>query len=299
MRAKLSIILFLFLCAGSGFFPLTLAKLQWVKEGLYVVYRLELGGGLVVTRVTTTSNGGDVGVDGAIGFNGTYSWNVKSLNGSYGDVDTNLDLFVREYIWVPEESKYNIVDKEWNKTAQIKLNVDDREAITTNGTSLGKINYWIDPTVQKGDNVTIYGKPPYEINVTVQNYLYNPVRTPAGEFDCWEIYIHGKRPDIEGVALPACLILWYDKATGILVAAQSTYFDVVTMMMGILEINLDAEDTFQAPSSFVLESLTTQPSPSTEFLKLSDYLPYITAAIIIAAIPTAVYITRRSKKKAS
>jgi len=27
-----------------------LAKLQWLKEGLHVVYRLELGGGLVVTR---------------------------------------------------------------------------------------------------------------------------------------------------------------------------------------------------------------------------------------------------------
>jgi hypothetical protein len=230
----------------SGFISSVFAKPYFLKEGFRATYRLDPG--MVITEmVVNPDDPNDVGADGAIGKGGTYSWQVESLTGSYATVKANLDLDVllldlQTRAW-------------WNKTAWISVNVDDREAAGLNGTSIGTINYWINPSVQKGDTVAIYGKPPYQISVKIMNYLYNPVKVPAGEFDCWVVGI-STRLDVGPPSVQ--LLLWYDMATGILVAAQGDYFDVVTMLMGIEEVQI-YEDNFLAPAKFVLESMSVSP----------------------------------------
>jgi len=286
---KLIFLPIFFLLFSNCFFPLALAKPYWLKEGFSATYKVRSDG--IISEIIEVVDHSEVHCRGPNWGNGTYSWEVKSLTGSYAEVNVHLDL-IAEY-WSDEHSGF--VTGPWNKTASVKTNVDNRDTMAPNGTSLGKISYWIDPNVEKWDIVTIYGKPPYEINATVMTYLYNPVKTPAGEFDCWHVYVKGKtRPD---VGIKAECHLWYDKATGILVAAHMSYYDVVLMLMGVIEMDVYHEDDFEAPSSFVLESLTTSSPSSPQFLNLLDYVPYIVAAIAVAAIPTAVYLTRRKRKK--
>jgi hypothetical protein len=243
---QLCIILLLFLFISSGFSSPTFAKPYFLKEGFKATYRLDPG--MVITEmVVNPDDPNDVGADGAIGKGGTYSWQVQSLTGSCAAVKADLDLDVllldlQTRTW-------------WNKTAWISVNVDDREAGALNGTSIGTINYWINPSVQKGDTVAIYGKPPYQISGKIMNYLYNPVKVPAGEFDCWIIGI-STRLDVGSPSVN--LALWYDMATGILVAAQGEYFDVVAMLMGIEEVQIFGDDFF-APAKFVLESMIVVP----------------------------------------
>jgi len=284
---KLVFLPIFFLLSSNCFFPLALAKPYWLKEGFSATYKFKSY--QIKTKIIEVSDHG-VACEALDRGNGTYSWEVKSLSGSYAEIDVDLDLVYR----VREEGGF--VTLPWNKTVSVKIDVDNRDTMAPNGTNLGKINFWIDPNVEKWDNVTIYGKPPYAINATVMTYLYNPVKTPAGEFDCWHVYVKGKtRPD---VGIKADLNLWYDKATGILVAADFSYYDVVLMLMGVIDMDLLVyEGVFKAPSSFVLEYLTTSPPSSPQFLNLLDYVPYIVAAAAAAAIPTAVYLTRRKRKK--
>ena len=272
----------------SSLLPLTLAKPYWLKEGFSATYKVRSDG--IISEIIEVVDHTEVHCRGPIWADGTYSWKVKSLSGSYADVDFHIDLLVKDF-----DENNTLAIFPWNKTASVQMNVDNRDIIAPNGTNLGKINFWIDPNVQKWDEVTIYGKPPYQINATVMTYLYNPVKTQAGEFDCWHVYVKGIRPD---VGINACLDLWYDKATGILVAAQMFYYDVVLMLMGVIKMDIHhEEDDFQAPSSFVLQSLTSSSPSSPQFLNLSDYAPYIIAAVAVAAIPTAIYLTRRKRKK--
>ena len=246
---RLATTLFLFLCVSCSLFKPGSAKPQFLKEGFGATYTFETI--VVITQmISNPDDPQDLGADGALGQpnkKSTYEWQVTSLDGSDAIVDVHLDLPVEELNrtgkgWIPTV---------WNKTAKITMNVDNREATALNGTSLGTISYWIDPSVEKGDNVSMYGKPPYQISETVRNYLYNPVRTPAGEFDCWVIRIP-TRSDL-GFDLGIKSIWWYDKATGILVAVVGSYFDVVTMLMGIQQIDI-ASDDYEMPTMFVLTS---------------------------------------------
>ena len=289
---RLLTFLFLFLCVSCGLFRLVSAKPQFLKEGFGATYTLETV--MVITQmISNPDDPQDLGVEGALGQpdkNGTYSWQVTSLDGSDAIVDVHLDLPVKEldrvtYEWIPTF---------WNKTARITVDVDNREATALNGTSMGTINYWIDPSVEKGDSVSLYGKPPYLINETILNYLYNPVKTPAGEFDCWLIGV-STRVDL-GYSLSVQSFFWYDKATGILVAAMGSYFDVVTMLMGIQQIEIVSDD-FLAPAKFVLTSFGTSGTSIDRSFSLSDYLPHIFAATAAATIPVAVYIAKRTKRK--
>jgi hypothetical protein len=291
MKTTTFFISFLFFLLVSSCLPsVALGKPYWLKEGFAATYKVRSSG--LISEIIEVVDHNEVHCRGPAWGNGTYSWEVKSLSGSYAEADVHLDL-VAEY-WSDELSGY--VTGAWNKTASVKIDVDNRDTMALNGTNLGKINYWIDPNVVKWDTVTIYGKPPYEINATVMNYLYNPVKTPAGDFDCWHVYVKAKktRPD---VGITAHLDLWYDKATGILVAAQVYYYDVVLMLMGVIRMTVFHKGDFQAPSSFVLQSLTTSSPSSPQFLNLYDYVPYIVAAVAVAAIPTAIYLTRRKRKK--
>lgn len=287
MKTTAFFISFLFFLLVSSCLPsVALAKPYWLKEGFAATYKFKSY--QIKTKIIEVLDHG-VACEALDQGNGTYSWKVKSLSGSYAEIDVDLDLVYR----AREEGGF--VALSWNKTASVKIDVDNRDTMTLNGTSLGKINFWIDPNVEKWDTVTIYGEPPYEINATVMTYLYNPVKTPAGEFDCWHVYVQGKiRPD---VGIKADLDLWYDKATGILVAAHFSYYDVILMLMGATEIDVWHDDDFKAPSSFVLESLTTSSPSSPQFLNLYDYVPYIVAGVAVAAIPTAIYLTRRKRKK--
>jgi len=276
-----------FLLVSSYLSSVALAKPYWLKEGFAATYKFKSYE--IRTKIIEVFDHG-VACEALDQGNGTYSWEVKSLSGIYAEIDVDLDLIFRRY----DNEKSEFVALPLNRTASVKIDMDNRDTIALNGTNLGKINYWIDPNVVKWDTVTIYGKPPYQINATVMTYLYNPVKTPAGEFDCWHVYVQGKiRPD---VGIKADLDLWYDKATGILVAAHFSYYDVILMLMGATEIDVWHEDDFKAPSSFVLESLTTSSPSSPQFLNISEYIPYIIAALAVTAIPVAVYITRRKRR---
>jgi hypothetical protein len=288
MRIRLSTIILLFLFLNVCLCPVARMKPQWLKEGFAAKYRVESDN--IVTGIINASDSHRV-VTGPAGGSGTYGWRVQSLNGSYSKIAASLDLIVLDH---RDPETHQWVTEPWNKTAEAKLNVDRREITALNGTNLGKTCYWIDPTVQKGDNVTIYGESSNGINATIMDYTHNPLKIPAGQFDCWIV-------DVERAGSLA-LFLWYDKATGIMVAALGPYFDAVAMLMGALEINMldRTGHDFLAPSSFVLESMVTSSpsdSTSTEFNGLSDYIPYIVAAAVVAAIPTAVYVARRDRKK--
>jgi len=291
MKRRALFVPFFFLLFSSCFFPLASAKPHWLKEGFSATYRVRSGD--IITKILKVVDYNEVHCMGPNWGNGTYSWDVKAISGSYAEVNAHLDLLLEDF-----DENNTLAVFPWNRTVSVQMNVDNRDIIAPNGTNLGKINYWIDPNVKKWDEVTIYGKPPYEINATVMNYLYNPVKVPAGDFDCWHVIVsyggeHKIRPD---VGIRANLFLWYDKATGILVAAQTFYFDVVLMLMGVIELSITG-GRFESPSKFVLESLTTSSPSSPQFLNLSDYVPYIVAAIAVIAIPTAVYLTRRKRKK--
>jgi hypothetical protein len=290
VKAKHILILLVLLLANTQFSHIASAKPQWLKEGLTVKYNFNAR--FVSTRifdVTPDSHG--MSQEGMLSGNGTYTWAVKSLNGSQAEVEVNVDLVFSDY----DLEEMMFFTNSWNKTSSVGIDVDDRDAVAANGTDLGKINYWIDADVEKGLNVIVYGKPPYTVGATVNEYGYNPVKTSAGEFDCWLLQIGGTRPDLGNTAY---LNLFYDKATRMLVAAHMFYFDVVLMSMGICEMEVTGSE-FSAPSSFVLQSINISsltPPSSTESFKLSDYLPYIVAAAVIAAIPTAVYVTRRKRR---
>jgi len=287
MRNTIFFIALLLFSLVSSLSSVALAKPYWLKEGFAATYKFKSY--RIMTKIIEVFDDHGFACEALNRGDGTYSWEVKSLSGSYAEIDVDLDIVYRTW------EKGEVVTLPWNKTASVKIDVDNRDTMALNGTSLGKINYWINPNVEKWDTVTIYGKPPYEINATVMNYLYNPVKTPAGEFDCWHVYVRkGIRPDVGTIAM---LDLFYDKATGILVAAHFAYYDVILMLMGAIEIDIISEDDFKAPSSFVLESLTTSSPSSPQFLNLYDYVPYIVAAIAVTAIPTAIYMTRRKRKK--
>lgn len=283
------IFLLFFMLLSACLFPVALAKPQWLKEGLAVTYKFNAYD--VWTKFMGLTPEGASMHEGMLDANGTYSWAVKSLNGSQAEVEVSVDLVFSDY----DLEKMAWFTNSWNKTGSVEINVDDRETVAANGTDLGKINYWIAPNVEKGQNVIVYGKPPYTVSATVNEYGYNPVKTPAGEFNCWLLQIGGTRPDLGNKAY---LNLFYDKATGMLVAVHMFYFDVVLMSMGLSQMQITGAE-FSAPSAFMLQSInvsSSTSSSSTESFKLSDYLPYIIAAAVIAAIPTAVYVTRRKRR---
>jgi hypothetical protein len=288
MRRKIFTLFLLFFLLVNVFpFGVVFAKPQWLKEGLTATYRFMASS--IVTRVIAILPNHGAAVEALPNCNGTCSWSVKSISGSWAEVNVDLDFISSDYT---DQGK---VTFPVNKTSSVRIDVDNRDTMASNGTSLGKICYWIDPNVEKWDTVTIYRNPPYEINATVMNYLYNPVKTPAGEFDCWHLYVEGSKT-IPDVGIVASRDLWYDKATGILVAAYDQYYDVVLMSMGVVNMHLEFFD-FKAPSTFVLESLTSYSPSPLQFLKISDYIPYIIAVVAVAAILTAVYITKLRKKK--
>ena len=292
MKIRAFFILFFFLLVSGSICSVVVAKPNWLKEGLVVTYKFSAYD--VITRVIgVTPDGRGTSVESMFSGNGTYSWAVKSLNGSDAEVEVDIDFVYEDY----DIEKMMFFTNSWNKTASVRINVDDRETMASNGTSLGKINYWIDLTIEKGQNVIVYGKPPYTVSATVYEYRYNPLKTPAGEFNCWLLQIGGKRPDLGNTAR---LDLFYDKATGILVAAHMFYFDVALMSMGIAQMQITG-DKFSAPSDFVLQAMETlsSSSSSTHQPRLSDYLPYIYVAIVVTVIPAAVYVTRRHKKRLS
>ncbi len=245
MRNKLSVIFVLFLSLSSAFSCLTFAKPHFLQEGFSATYVVDPA--WVLTEVVVDSSG--VGGDGGMGDGrGTYGWQATSLSGSEAQVLTRLDVPVKV---LDADSKF--VSTVWNISGQITLDVDTREATASNGTSMGTINYWIDPSVQTGSVVTVYGKPPYQLNGTITNYRYNPLKTPAGQFDCWLVYI----PTRLDIPMSVDVFLWYDKATGILVAAMGAYFDVALMLMGVKEVW--TMDDLMAPTKFVLQSYGVSP----------------------------------------
>ena len=291
MKATIFLVLPLFfLLVINGLSPMALAKPYWFKEGFSATYKI-ISTDILTEDFEATAHGWlGMTVDDA---NGTYRWEVKAMSEGYAQVSVNLDLTGK--YWSYEHSGFVIGP--WNKSATVKMDVDNRTVTLLNGTELGTIPYWIDPNVQKWDLVTIYGKPPHEVKATVMQWLYNPVKTPVGEFDCWELYVEGKKRTDLG--LKANTFLWYDKATGILVAAFMTYYDVIMTSMGAVQVYLYAKDgkDFKAPSSFILVSMTTSSPSSPQFLNISEYIPYIIAAVAVTAIPTAVYLTRRKRRK--
>jgi hypothetical protein len=291
MKARILLIfLFFFPIVISRYYPIGLAKPYWLKEGFSATYKI-ISTSILTEDFEATAHGWTgMAVRNA---NGTYRWEVKEMSGGYAEVGVNLDLTGK--YWSYEHSGFVIGP--WNRSATVEMDVDNRTVTLLNGTELGAIPYWIDPNVEKWDLVTIYGKPPYEVKATVMRWLYNPVKTPVGEFDCWQLYVEGKKRTDLG--LKADTYLWYDKATGILVASFMKYYDVIMTSMGAVEVNLYSKEgkDFKAPSSFVLASMTTSSPSSPQFLNLSDYIPYIVAAVAVAAIPTAIYMTRRKRKK--
>jgi hypothetical protein len=272
--------------------PISVAKPQWLKEGLTVTYSLTSCE--IVTEIIALLPDNGVAEEVLFNANGTYSWRVDSLNGSIAETSISLNITHRLH----DDEKNVFVSVPWNRSVSARIDVDSREAFALNGTSLGKVNYWMESSVQESQNVIIFGVPPDTANATVSGYRYSPLSTPAGEFDCWLLQMGGTIP---GLGVSAYQYSWYDKATGMLLAAQGSYFDFALMLMGIPRIRTQG-DLFSAPASFVLQSATISSSnssaSSTDFLKLSDYLPYIIGAVTVAAIPTIVYMTRRSKKKA-
>ena len=291
MKSKILLVfLFLFPLMINGFSPMALAKPYWLKEGFSATYKI-ISTDILTEKFEATAHGWTgMTVDDA---NGTYRWEVKAMSEGYAEVDVNLDVTGK--YWSYEHSGFIIGP--WNRSATVKMDVDNRTVTLLNGTELGTIPYWIDPNVQKWDLVTIYGKPPHEVKATVMRWLYNPVKTPAGEFDCWQLYVEGKKRTDLG--LKANTFLYYDKATGILVASFMKYYDVIMTSMGAVEVNLYAKDSksWKAPSSFVLTSMSTSSPSSPQFLNISEYIPYIIAAVAVTAIPTAVYLTRRKRRK--
>jgi hypothetical protein len=242
MRNQLFIIMILFLCFSSAFSFLTFAKPYFLKEGFKATYVIEPA--WVLTELV--ADGESVGGDGGMGDGkGTYSWQVTSLSGSDARVNTRLDVPVKV---LNAERKF--VSTVWNISGHMTVDVDSREVTALNNTDMGTINYWINPSVQKGDAVVVYGKPPYQLNATITNYHYNPLNTAAGQFDCWLVYINNRID----VPMVGDVFLWYDKATGMLVAAKGGYFDVALMLMGISTV-WTMEDDFLAPAKFVLQSM--------------------------------------------
>lgn len=243
-------LLFFLLVGGILFFPVfrTSAKPQFIKQGFEATYTLRPK--LVINQtVVDPNNPDDIGFNGWVGKGGNYSWQVESVVGSTASVRVDLNLDVLDL---------DLTTRHWlNNTGYISVDVDSRQATAYNGTGLGAINYWIDPGVDAGNTVTIYGKPPYEIDAEVHNFPYNPVQTPAGSFDCWWVMLNTRLdvPELSNV-----LFLFYDKATGMLVAATGWYYDVVTMLMGIKAIQVLGDiGPAQGPVSFVLESQGTSP----------------------------------------
>jgi hypothetical protein len=197
----------------------------------------------------------NVGLNGWIGRGGVYGWRVESLDDSGAVLRVDLNLYV--------EDAY-VQTRHWlNYTEYIDVDIETRQATSANGTNLGTINYWIDPDVHEGDIVSIYGRPPYEMREEVRSPPDNPLQIPAGDFDCWTT-LSFTRPDIPELSGP--LYLWYDKGTGILVAASGLfYYDVVMMAMGIEAIEIigswgySGGSVSSQPSTFVLQSQGTSP----------------------------------------
>ena len=232
----------------------TLAKPQVLQPGFGVTYALDPM--LVINETAVDPDDPcDVGLNGWIGRGGVYSWRVESLDGSDAVLRVDLNLCV--------EDAY-VQTRHWlNRTEYINVDVETRQATSANGTNLGTINYWISPDVHEGDTVSIYGKPPYEMREKIRSAPSNPLQIAAGNFDCWTT-LSFTRPDIP--ELSGHLYLWFDKGTGILVAASGFfYYDVVMMTMGIEAIEIIGSWGYSGgsissqPTTFVLQSQGTSP----------------------------------------
>jgi hypothetical protein len=270
------------------------AKPQWLNQDFTATYRVSTSG--IVTKVLEVTDD-SMSIERIRRANGTYSWRVSSMGDEYVFADARLDLLFDDY----DLNKSQFFQNTWNRTVSFKIDMDKRDVVALNGTDLGKIGYWIDANVQKHDDVTIYGASPQEFNATISDYLYGPVKTPAGDFDCWVAVFMGERKDF---GITEAGVLFYDKATGILVAAMGHYFDIVQVLMGAISMWLPPDKEYENPERnyFVLESLNTsssQPPPSSEpqFFNISEYLPYIFAGVAVAAIPTIAYVTRKHRGK--
>ena len=119
---------FFFLIVSGSLSSIVLAKPQWLKEGLTATYKFNAY--QIATRIfDVTPDGHGMSVEGMLYGNGTYSWAVRSLNGSQADVDIDVDLVFLDY----DLEKNAWLTSPWNKSPSVKINVDDRETAASNG----------------------------------------------------------------------------------------------------------------------------------------------------------------------